>query len=146
MIKGIHRPLAKSWRQRVMYVHYCPFSRHTCCGMPWNHLRQNLPRHLPPHTIEPSTDLLGIPSKPGPKPKPHPHPNPNPNPTLGAVNIGARGGCHDIPWGYHGVPYRLRGGCHVTTRGMPRHPSRRAINCFASQWDIVGMHNHDHAT
>ena len=65
----------------------------TCRGLPWHHLRQNLPRHLPRHTTEPSTDLHGMPW------------NPNPN-----------AGCHDSPWGYHGIPWRL-------PRGLPwYHP------------------------
>ena len=52
----------------------------TCRGMPWHHLRQNLPRHLPRHATEPSTDLHGIPW------------SPNLNTDLGDVDIG-------VPWG-----------------------------------------------
>ena len=58
--------------------HLLPFFT-TRRGMPWHHLRQNLPRHLSRHTTKPSTDLHGIPW--------NPNPNPNPNPNLGAMNI-----------------------------------------------------------
>ena len=43
----------------------------------------NLPRHLPRHTTESSTDLNGIPW--------NPNTNPNPIPNLGALDIG-------VPW------------------------------------------------
>ena len=44
---------------------------------------------------------------------------------------------------FRGVPMECRGGCrgdcHGTIRGMPQHPSRRAMKSYATPWDAVGM-------
>ena len=91
--------------------------------MPWHHLDDDLPRHLTQHTTEPSTHLHGI--------RWNLNPILDPNPNLGVtmtfrrVAMECRVGC--------------RGGCHRTTRGMPRHPPRRAMKSYGTPWDAVGM-------
>ena len=109
-------------------AHYCRFFA-TYRGMPWDHLRQTLPRHLPRHSTEPSMDFHVIPWNPNP----NPNPSPNRNPNLGVVDIG-------VPWGFPWHAVGLRWRPWRLLRGLPwyaGHPPRRAMESYATP--AVGM-------